>query len=278
MPEPMAHDQGSSLRLQDDVVGRLHLVLQATNGVVILTEGSSDQAALRFIVDVTRIIAVGPKPKLLDACAKLKDLGHDGFVAVFDRDFDPLPVAGFKIRVYEGGDLEAAVLCLGVGEEILERLVPSQKLTSAGGAASVYREAREAARLVSRLRAANRETGWGLPFDDVDLARCVKPDRSFDGDKLVRALRQARLEREDGWAPEEAALVGVVNGTHVVDHFRGRDLLCVLERYLRTTDLRHRQGIDASRGSLEVMVHFAAGGVLAASEWGRELGELVGAA
>lgn len=269
--------QYGSLKEYDDIAGRMHLTLQAMTLAVILTEGISDRAALKLIVDPMRIFAIGSKPLLLDTCQKLLRLGDHRFVAVFDRDFDPLPEGEcFPCQPYEGGDLEAAILVRGVGADIVEQVVPAQKLAAAGGASAVFEEAVASVIPLSQLRSASREKGWCLPFDQVDVGRCVKTDRSIDCAKLVRTLRCERLNHEDAWAPSEEELMKAAAAHVNLRHFRGRDVLCVLEKYFRSTPLRHRKGLDPSRASLEVAVHVSAPGALATSDWGRALQELLG--
>jgi hypothetical protein len=268
-----------SLREHDDLVGRFHLELQTVSGGIVLTEGPTDRAALQLIVPPSRIFVVGPKPQLLDTCRGLEKLGDHRFVAVFDRDFDPMPVGTtFAIHVYENGDLEAAVLAMGIGLSLLETIVPSLKLAAAGGADQVLDEAIVAIFPVSRLRAANREQQWGLPFDEVDIGRYVGANRSLEVGNFVRALRAACFAHRHTGVPEEADLLCAAEADCDVKHFRGRDLLCVLERYLRSTALRHRRGVDPSRESLGVMVQVAAPGVLATSDWGLELQVLINSA
>lgn len=276
MPEVDAGAAPVSLRSYDDIAGRIHLTLAAVGRAIVLTEGKSDRAALRLIVGLDRVVVVGPKPQLLQTCAQLAALGDKNFVAVFDRDFEPLPSAEeFAWLAYDGGDLEAAVLGCGVGESLIENIVPEQKLTAAGGAERVLSEALEAIEPMCRLRKANKEKQWGLPFDSIDLGRYLGADGRLDCSKLVGALRRARAETLGEAAPSEAELLSEAVAEGQVGHFRGRDLLCVLEKYLRSTRLRHRKGMDPSRESLEAMVHVAAPGSLAASPWGHNLLDLV---
>ncbi len=277
MPEFSQGEDAQSLRAFDDITGRIHLTLQALSRTVILTEGKSDRSALKLIVEVSRILSLGSKSQLLETCAQLAALGDDGFVAVFDRDFDDLIDSElFLWRVYEGGDLEAAVLCSGVGEGLLENIVPDQKLALAGGAAVVFSEAVNAIKSVCRLRAASRQMEWGLPFDRIDIGRYIGADNLVDSRKVIAALSREYSDPLGRRLPGQEQLLASADAAVEVGHFRGRDLLCVLEKYMRSTRLRHRKGVDPNRESLEAMVHTAAPGALAATAWGRDLAALLG--
>src|SRR5690606_2239300 len=77
---------------------------------------------------------------------------------------------------YDGRDLEAMLVDLGVLAEVLDSFGSAQKIDALGGVEALVEMCRTAAFPVARLRLASRREGWSVRFDAVDLTR--KIDRS----------------------------------------------------------------------------------------------------
>ncbi|WP_432004664.1 hypothetical protein [Streptomyces parvus] len=204
-----------------------------------------------------------------------------------DRDFDHGVDEGewneSSIHAYENADMEAMLAVSKAGVDLLLELGSREKLEQLGGARNVIARLLENLAPITLLRRASVENGWGLAFDQVDLAG--KIDRKTMTLK-VRPYCAALADKTDS-APEVSVLVDYALGARILDrepicprgsapYFRGRDFLAVLGVALcGFCGSKRSQSVMAE--NLEAALRLAGAYELRISSWGAELLELLGA-
>jgi hypothetical protein len=146
----------------------------------------SDSDAVIFIGGSrTTVLAVAGSEALL---------GYDRVVCLADRDFDDLVaeaiIDGKNVVSYDGADLEDMLMASPAADRLVDELGSVLKL-AAFGRKALFDTARVEAEKVARLRRANGINGWGLVFDEVDIAGKVDRDSLFlSVTRLSAALQQ----------------------------------------------------------------------------------------
>lgn len=226
----------SSLRDFDRIEDRLRQHRQVHKGPILIVEGPDDILVLREHLPGEIIFAADGKRNALRAMDSFSDWGIVGVRAVLDADFDE-PYGGRddpRILLYEGRDLEAMLILLGVLANVLDHQGSAAKIDRLGGARELCDQLISEAHAVAELRAANHKQAWGLRFDGVDIA--TKADRrtlKVDLHRLVAALIQA--SETDVTSAE--VLMFVKGDTLDGRGPRGKDVLA-----LAGLALRHRAG------------------------------------
>lgn len=226
----------SSLRELDRLEDRIRQHRQVERSPILIVEGPDDILVLREHLPREIIFAADGKRNALRAMDSLGAWGFVGIRAVLDADFDE-PEDGRsdpRILLYEGRDLEAMLVLLGVLARILDHQGSAAKVESLGGARELCGQLISQAHAVAEIRAANHKESWGLRFDDVDIA--AKTDRrtlKIDLQRLVAALIQA-----SDTDVSSAEVLRVVKGDTLDGRGpRGKDVLA-----LAGLALRHKAG------------------------------------
>lgn len=226
----------SSLRDLDRVEDRIRQHRQVERSPILIVEGPDDILVLREHVPGEIIFPADGKRNVLRAMDSLGAWGIVGVRAVVDADFDE-PEQGRddpRILLYEGRDLEAMLVLLGVLATILDHQGSASKIDSLGGARELCDQLISEAHAIAEIRAANQTQSWGLRFDAVDISS--KADRrtlKIDLQRLVAALIQA-----SDTDVSSADVLRVVKGDALDGRGpRGKDVLA-----LAGLALRHRAG------------------------------------
>lgn len=226
----------NSLRDYDRIEDRLRQHRQVESTPIVIVEGPDDVLVLKNHLPSEIIFAADGKSNVLRAMNSLASWNIVGVRAIVDADFDePDDERGDpRIVLYEGRDLEAMLVILGVLAHLFEHQGSAAKLNALGGAAQLCADLVQEAHAVAELRLANVRQSWGLRFNSVDLS--AKTDRKtlqIDLARFVAALIQA----SDTHATAAFVLDAVRNDALDGRGPRGKDVLS-----LAGLALRHRAG------------------------------------
>ncbi len=168
-----------SLAQYDSPADRTRLHLQGSADRVLMVEGVADATVLREVLPHYAIVIAGKREKVLRAAEELLDAGQKRFVAVIDRDFEPVPEGGDWNEVlfpYEGRDLECMLVELGGLARLIRFKGVDAKVTKAGGPDEVVKRCKLAIEPVTRLRSHARVHEWALAFDRVPIEGKVQAE------------------------------------------------------------------------------------------------------
>ena len=168
-----------SLAQYDSPADRTRLHLQGSADRVLLVEGVADATVLREVLPNYAIVIAGKRENVLRAAEELLDAGQERFVAVIDRDFEPVPEGGDWDKVlfpYEGRDLECMLIELGGLARLISFKGADAKIARAGGLDEVVNRCILAIEPVTRLRSHARMHGWSLAFDQVAIEGKVQAE------------------------------------------------------------------------------------------------------
>jgi hypothetical protein len=120
------------------------------------------------------LFPVDGKVNVLTCLKQFKSWDIQGVFGITDRDFDgpdqiDIEIADRHLH-YDGRDLEAMLIDLGVLATSLEYLGSLQKLSAVGGSKQFVDRLRTVVSPLMRLRLHSAQKAWGLPFDKVDLS------------------------------------------------------------------------------------------------------------
>jgi hypothetical protein len=235
----------NSMRELDSLADRIRLHRQRDKRPVAIVEGQSDKRVLqRSFGDQSYFyFEAGTRSIALEAASKLHSWGQDYFICVVDRDFDDaveeMARSGVPLHPYFSADLEAMLSIAGAAAEILEEIGSSEKIAARGGSSALIQKMYSMVEAVSFLRRANFENGWGLAFDEVDLASKI------DKKNLILKVQSycAALDGTSDGSPGQSVLMKYASGELSPDrepvcpsgarpYFRGRDFLAILSAAL----------------------------------------------
>ncbi|MEU4472925.1 DUF4435 domain-containing protein [Micromonospora sp. NPDC023888] len=239
-------DSVASLKDLDRPADRIRQHRQADKRPVIVVEGPSDQRVLdEAMPNAYPIFPAGNRSVALSTAKQLNEWGMRAFCCVVDRDFDSevalVEAAGVPVHAYENADLEAMLSKTDGLRRLVEELGSSEKLQKIGGLSALRKILEEIVVPLSRLRSANSQQSWGLPFDDVDLASKISfRDLAFNLQGYCAALSQKR-----GGRPAARTLIQVAQGSDKAirqlscprgstPYYRGKDLMAALGVSLRS--------------------------------------------
>lgn len=180
-----------SLRDLDRLEDRIRQHRQVDKSPVLIVEGSDDLLVLRAHVERVTLFAADGKPKALAAVRALNHMGEVGVRAIVDADFDDEPDHDLHgmVHTYEGRDLEAMLISLGVLQHLLEHLGSASKLSAVGGPSAAAQLVLDSALPLAGMRYANRVNGWSLRFDAVDpTSKANKTTLTLDTRRYAASL------------------------------------------------------------------------------------------
>ena len=276
-----------SIRDYDRPADRIRQHRQADKRPVVVVEGSSDARLIREgFKRRLQPFPVGTRSVALETIRQLVDWKFASVVCIVDRDFDRVVATheadGLPLHPYENADIEAMLSLTDALRLMLIEVGSEQKLTSFGGMPAVLKLLHSVVMPVTRLRAANAEMGWGLAFDEVDLADKV--------DMRTLSLKVesycAALASKSPNAPRKEILVSWANGTRQPSfiptcprgsspYFRGRDFLAIVGVALRSKIGSCERAATRS-DHLARVLRAVSGPMLSSSKWGDDLLAVVG--
>lgn len=169
----------SSLKRFDRLADRIRQHRQADSSAILIVEGPSDSATLRRLLPGVSIFPASGRNNALGESSQVHDWNFDRWACVVDRDFDDVLTGysfGIRLHPYDGADLEAMLVSLGVLGDMVEHFGSEAKIAREGGIEEVVELLCGAVAGVANLRRRNATSGWGLPFDAVAIEE--KIDRS----------------------------------------------------------------------------------------------------
>lgn len=272
----------SSIRYYDRVADRIRQHRQADARPVVVVEGPTDARFLRAgFDDMYVIFPTGTRSSALETTEQLVAWGIQGAACVVDRDFDGTVAekegSDLPVFTYENADLEAMISHTDAFSVMIYEIGSEKKIKDLGGPGILAGLVQEVAVPVARLRAANCRNGWGLAFDQVDLASKVAlRTLIFNLNGYCTALHQASQD-----PPPIATLISVADGSTPLGpeplcprgsspYYRGRDFLTVAG-----VGLRHQFGScqkAATDGEhLAGVIRAIACKAVGSSSWGKDL-------
>lgn len=222
-----------SLAQYDSPADRTRLHMQGTADRVLMVEGVADATVLREVLPNYAIVIAGKRENVLRAAEELLDAGQKRFVAVIDRDFEPVPEGGDWDEVllpYEGRDLECMLVELGgLARLILFKGVDS-RIAKAGGLDELVKRCKLAVEPVTHLRSHARTHGLSLAFDQVPIEGKIQAeDLAFKRVPYCMAL--AAASDTDLTVQDVAQIVSGATGDPGPP--RGKDVVAVAAVALR---------------------------------------------
>jgi hypothetical protein len=181
----------SSLRDFDRVEDRIRQHRQVEKVAVVIVEGPDDLLVLKHHIPEGLIFPADGKRNALRAVNALRDWGIRGVRAVVDADFDEQEPDAC-VLLYEQRDLEAMLIDLGSLASVLEHQGSTEKLAAVGGAAAFVAGLVAQLLPIARLRQTSMREGWGLDFNEVDLAsKANRHTLTIELDRYAAAIVQA---------------------------------------------------------------------------------------
>lgn len=168
-----------SLEQYDSPADRIRLHLQGSADRVLIVEGVADATVLREVIPHYAIVIAGKRENVLRAAGELLEAGQKRFVAVIDKDFEPVPESGEWDEVlfpYEGRDLECMLTELGGLARLITFKGVHAKVAKAGGSDEIVKRCKLAVEPITRLRSHARNHGWSLAFDQVPIEGKVQTE------------------------------------------------------------------------------------------------------
>lgn len=256
----------SSLRELDRVEDRIRQHRQVFTGPIVILEGPTDELVLKPHFTGAALFPADGRNNVIRAAAKLQDWGATLVAGIVDADFEaaeppPLPET---VTRYDQRDLEAMLIELGVLGAMLDHIGSSPKVEAAGGSVAVVSELIRVAAAITALRVMNAREGWGLNFDEVDLASKIDPHTlEFKAVGYCMALHAASET-----IVSIETLKGIADAADVDDGLgpRGKDVVAIAGVALR----RRVGGLPAQAAGVELLtnqLHHGAGLALSLSPW-----------
>ncbi|MGC3862316.1 hypothetical protein ACPSM1_19255 [Micromonospora chersina] len=191
------------------------------------------------------VFPAGNRRDAIRISQQLAGWGTTKFICLADRDFDKeiadWESQGFPIFTYANADLEAMACSTDAFRRVMYEVGSQTKIDGIGGLPALVSKLHEVVEPVSRLRAASHYFGWGLKFDEVELAGKI------DKDSLTLKLESycAALSGTVANDPSQATLIAYATGVETVPfepkcphgsypYFRGRDFLSAAGVALRS--------------------------------------------
>lgn len=215
-----------SLRQFDAPADRIRQHRSGTTDAIVLVEGIDDYNVLRPHLEDVAIFPLDGRPAVLSTAESLASWAVERFIAVIDRDFEAPgtnELLDAHLAPYDGIDLEAMLIGLGVLKEVLQHHASHAKLDAEGGAEQVANRLVKATQPVAALREYNASNQSGLRFDAVELAA------KYDKDTLqlnVRSYATALVAASDT-ALSVAEVVSIMQAERNSLETSGKDVLCV---------------------------------------------------
>lgn len=226
---------GSSLRDFDRLADRVRQHRQSSNKPLIVVEGPDDQLTLAPVLPGIDIFPADGKRNAIDACVRLVNWNLARFACVVDEDlYDQAVPRELLARYYPylEADLEAMLISIGVLEELLVHIGSVAKLQACGGAGGLIETVCVNVAAVTSLRQQNAIQGWGLNFDDVDLASKIdKRSLELQLNSYCMALLRASSSQTSA---TQALLLEAAGRTPTGPYrFRGKDVVAIVGVALR---------------------------------------------
>lgn len=250
---------------------------QVFSGPIVLIEGPADKRVLEPHLAEAALFPADGRNNVLRAAEQLHEWGLSLYVGIIDADFGPEDQSSNhgSVICYEKRDLEAMLIELGVLGSLLDHLGSTVKIAAAGGSDVVVSKFIDVAAAISALRSANAREGWGLNFDEVDLASKIDPStlelKAIGYCMALRAASHASVTVNE--------LKGVVLDPEFEDELgpRGKDVLAIAGVALR----RSLGSLPAQAADHEMLtrdLHLGAGFALSRSGWLQSLRDMLGLA
>ncbi|MFB9665157.1 hypothetical protein HP467_12795 [Curtobacterium albidum] len=154
---------------------------------MIIVEGPDDELTLRAHFSTSAFFPAGGRVNVIRAATTLSRWNVDNFAAIVDNDYLEKPPP--PVKSYDGRDLEAMLVRIGVLAIVIEHQGSRLKLEKFGGAHAFVARLIDEARFLSALRAVNARDNLGLPFDSVDVFKKVnQKSLVFPKRELCQAL------------------------------------------------------------------------------------------
>lgn len=276
--------KNGSLAEYDQLADRIRLHRRTDKRPVVIVEGPTDVAFLENCVPLDcSYFPAGTRSLALKAATGLHEFEMRRYTCIVDRDFDDTVAqyekSGARVFAYENADLEAMLSTTKPFTIFLEALASREKLGRRGGANAVLSEIQDIVRPLTLLRRANSELGWGLRFDEVDVAG--KIDRRTL--KLQLQSYCAALSETVSGNPSQGVLLAYATGQQQTamapecprgssPYYRGRDLLAAVGVALRNAIGSCDRGV-ANAEHLAKVLRLTAAGYLADHPWMQDLVE-----
>ncbi|NDO90653.1 hypothetical protein [Cellulosimicrobium composti] len=263
--------------------------VRASDSPVVVVEGPDDALVLKPHLEGAQFFPAAGKPNAIETARDLIESGISDFTCITDPDFDdPLDFADLASvhHPYEGADLEAMLIGLGVLALVLEHTGSRPKIQAAGGPDAVVRLLIRLAAPVSRLRAASRRQAWGIAFDEVEIEKYVdsKGEMRLKVPEYCLALRRRTLDvlrNSDGnvsAVPSDAVMISSCDSDCDADalRFRGKDVLALASVATRR-QFGNLSKAASDKDLLCNQLHSSSGLLLSRSNWLAVLKRRVGA-
>lgn len=254
---------GAPLRAFDRPADRIRQHRQVSDAPVVVVEGPDDFLVLRPHLPGADIFPANGKANAIETARTLLSWCIERFVCVTDRDFDdPVLVEDIaSVHIpYDGRDLEAMLIDLGVLATVLEHQGSEEKISSCGGCTTLIQQFRACVSPVTELRSRNSAEGWGLAFDQVNLASKIDRDLNLKVINYCAALVQA-----SSTTASLAEVTACARAAQPAAH-RGKDILLVAG-----VALRRKAGSLPQAATEEPVLcgqlHSSAGYALSMSDW-----------
>lgn len=256
----------SSLREFDRPADRIRQHRQASDDPILIVEGEGDLLTLRPALPGVEIFPADGKQRVVDAARTLISWKIEKFICITDNDFDDPELLSDLDHVhhpYDGTDLESMLIGLGVLASLLEHVGSLPKLSAIGGASNLVAILIKSVRPLTSLRVANAKNGWGLPFDEVQVADKIdKKTLEMNVASYCSALRNKMDDPID-----QSILLQTAQALHANPKiFRGKDVVAAAG-----VALRKRAGALQQAASdpdyLCAQLHSSSGLALTQSDW-----------
>ncbi len=258
-----------SLRELDRLEDRIRAHRQVRSNVpIVVVEGPSDELVLSpHLGSEVDIFPADGKSNLVTCGRSLRDMRVSGFLLIFDNDFDDpddiLDLADFQ-NPYDGRDLEAMLISLGVLETVVKHQGSEEKIEHLGGYEQLLEMLSEELLPLTSLRIASARECWALAFDRVDVVSKIDLlSLELNLKNYCAAVYQASDTDASISDIETAASGGNSRG---IDHHRGKDMVAMAGIALR----RKVGSLPKAATSVELLtnqLHSSAGFALAKSRW-----------
>lgn len=221
-----------SLQSFDSLTDRVRMHRTADKRPVVIVEGVSDHRLVdRISANSWSVFVAGTRSSVILAVEDLCNSKERKVAGIIDRDFDDVfqdVQSRIPVFAWNGADLEAHLLDTRAFSDLVNEYASPVKLEREGGIEKARDAVVKIAVEVGFLRRLNHEMGWGLAFDNVDLAKkLTKEEWGLRLDSFCDALASVSPS-----SPPSKDIVtrykslGIREGRQPL--YRGKDALSVL--------------------------------------------------
>jgi Protein of unknown function (DUF4435) len=228
----------SSIRDLDSLADRIKLHRQSDKRGILVVEGASDERFVqRLAPDRWALFRAGTRNVVISTIEDLVALNIGRTAGLIDQDFDSIvsdiQSRGLPVYWFENADIEGFLFMTSALDDLVNELASEPKLSTYGGVDAVRKVAVSVALQVAALRICNAVSGWGVPFDEVDLSKKLdRRDLSLKRIPYCQALARACQNVVD-CATLHSSLEAQLGQSHEA-FFRGKDALAVVGVLLKS--------------------------------------------